>query len=276
MNSISRNLLLVACLLTCPACKNTNVKDLPAPEPATETGLCLATYNVGVFDKSGFDTTDMIAAMMKELGVQLLSMNELDSCNTRHNTFQLKDFAETMGDWGFIFGPAISYKGGKYGVGVAYSSTLEPIRKYSITLEQGDGAEQRALAVCEFNDFVFASTHLDHKSATAQLAQAEILTGWASVNYGKGDKPVILCGDFNALPNSETISLMRKNWTILSPQEFTFSAQNPSKCIDYIMVYKNASKRVKVLESKVCTQFNSGDVTVASDHLPVYVRITIK
>ena len=269
MYKLIAKICLIAILLFSAGCKNNTAQ-------GDGTVLNLATYNVGVFDKSGFDTTEMISDMMKELGVQVLSMNELDSCNTRHPSFQLEDFAGKMGNWGFIFGPAINYKGGKYGVGVAYSPALEPIRKYSMTLEQGDGAEQRALAVCEFKDFVFASTHLDHRSAAAQLTQAEILTGWASVNYGKGNKPIILCGDFNALPDSETISLMRKNWTILSPLDFTFSAKKPSKCIDYIMVYKNAYKRVKVLESKVCKQFNSGDVAVASDHLPVYVRIEIK
>ena len=269
MDNLFAKICLIAILISPVGCKSST-------ESGDGTVLNLATYNVGVFDKSGFDTTEMISDMMKELGVQILSMNELDSCNTRHPSFQLEDFAGKMGNWGFIFGPAINYKGGKYGVGVAYSPTLEPTRKYAITLEKGDGAEQRALAVCEFPDFVFASTHLDHRSAEAQHAQAEILNNWASVNYGKSKKPIFVCGDFNALPDSETISIMRKNWTILSPQDFTFSAKKPSKCIDYIMVYKNAYKRVKVLESKVCKQFNSGDVAVASDHLPVYVRIEIK
>lgn len=243
-------------------------------EPGKE--FTIATYNVGVFDKSDFNSTEMIAAMMKELGVQVLSMNELDSCNTRHSNYQLKDFAEAMGDWGYVYGPAINYKGGKYGIGIAYSPAVEAGRKYSITLDKGDGAEQRALAVCEFKDFVFASTHLDHKSADAQLLQAEKICAWAEVNYGKGDKPIFVCGDFNALPDSETITLMKKEWKILSPLEPTFSAKNPSKTIDYIMVYKNASKRVRVISSGVGTEFTSGDPSVASDHLPVYVRIEIK
>ena len=274
MDTLFARICILVILFSTVGCKNNKKADLPGPDDGSL--LSLATYNVGVFDKSGFDTTEMIADMMKELGVQVLSMNELDSCNPRHPAFQLKDFAEAMGNWGFQFGPAIDYKGGKYGVGVAYSPMLEPIRKYAITLEKGDGAEQRALAVCEFKDFVFASTHLDHKSADAQLAQAEILSGWASVNYGKSDKPVFVCGDFNALPDSETITLMRKDWKILSPIAPTFSAKKPSKCIDYIMVYKNASKRVSVISSGVGTEFSSGDVQVASDHLPVYLKIRIR
>ena len=72
------------------------------------------------------------------------------------------------------------------------------------------------------------------------------------------------------------MSIMKKDWTLLSPEEFTFSAKNPSKCIDYIMVYKNAREKVQVIEAKVCREFNSGNVAIASDHLPVYLKIRIR
>ena len=238
--------------------------------------MCLATYNVGGFSKSDFNSTDMIAAMIKEIGVTVLSMNELDSCTTRHPQFQIRAFARAMGDWNYTFAPAMDYRGGAYGIGIVSAPGLSVIGQYRLTLPKGDGSEQRALAVCEFKDFVFCSTHLDHKSATAQLAQAQQICDWTAEQFGHSGKPVILCGDFNALPDSETITLMKKYWTVISPVEYTYSAQNPRKCIDYIMVCKKAAKRVKVLESKVCRQFNSGDVVIASDHLPVYTKISIK
>ncbi|MBP5567568.1 MAG: endonuclease/exonuclease/phosphatase family protein [Bacteroidales bacterium] len=273
MLSRTLNLLLLIAVLFSAACKNNPGKDLPSP---TDGVVRIGTYNVGVFDKSGFDSTEMIAAMMKELGVQVLSMNELDSCNTRHPSYQIKLFSEAMGEWGYNFAPAMPYKGGAYGVGVAYSPKLKLIRESDLSLAKGDGSEPRAVAVCEFKDFVFCSTHLDHRSANAQLAQAQQICDWAAKQYGRSRKPVIMCGDFNALPDSETINLMKKDWTIISPDEFTFSAKNPSKCIDYIMVYKNAAKRVEVLEAKVCKEFETGSVSVASDHLPVYLKIRIR
>ena len=55
----------------------------PEPDPAQEPTEAdpvtyrIGTYNVGVFSKSGTNTTEMVAAMMKEIGVQVLSMNEL-------------------------------------------------------------------------------------------------------------------------------------------------------------------------------------------------------
>ncbi|MBQ4021554.1 MAG: endonuclease/exonuclease/phosphatase family protein [Bacteroidales bacterium] len=266
-------------------CENAPSKVTPQPDEtivpggeqaAAEDTLRLATYNVGVFSKSGTNTTNMVAAMAKELGISALSLNELDSCNTRNNVFQIKRFAEAMGGWDYTFAQALNYKGGGYGIGIASDPSLQIQKRMRLKLERGDGSEQRALAVCEFRDFVFCSTHLDHTSKKAQLSQATTINNWVKSTYGNTDKPVILCGDFNALPDSETITYMKKEWTILSPIEPTYPAKAPSKCIDYIMVYRNASSRVEVQAAEVPTEFKSGDVTIASDHLPVYVDVVIK
>ena len=280
---------LLACLLTSTCNKGTeyhipppvvsdepSTPDTPVVEEPDADVLRLATYNVGVFSKSGTNTTLMIVEMMKELGVCALSMNELDSCNTRHQVFQLKSFAREMGSWDYTYAPALNYKGGWYGIGIASDPKLNIIRRFRLKLSQAGGSEVRALAVSEFQDFVFCSTHLDHKSKDAQLVQAGEITAWVEKTYANSRKPVILCGDFNALPSSGTLAYMRQNWTILSPDGFTYPASNPSKCIDYIMVYKNAADRIELKDAKIPVKFTTGDVAVASDHLPVYVDIVIK
>lgn len=277
MKSLKSLCFWVVVLGVCVACSNTRTAAGTGTDVrGTSATYCLVTYNVGVFDKSGTNTTGMIASMMKELVVQVIGVNELDSCNLRHPAFQLKDFAEAMGGWNYLFAPAIDYKGGKYGIGIAYDPQLTVVKKHAVILPKEDGAEQRAMAICVFDDFIFCSTHLDHRSKEAQLAQARFISAWASVNYGDSGKPIFLCGDLNAEPDSETIKLLQQDWTILSPLSFTYSAKNPVKCIDYIMIYKNAADRVKVLESGIPTEFNSGDVAVASDHLPVYMKIRIR
>ena len=227
--------------------------ETPEPGPATYR---LGTYNIGNFNKTETNSTGMVADMMKEIGVQVLSMNELDYFNQRHNVNQIANFASLMGGWKSFFAPAISYKGGQYGIGVASAPELTVLRTEALTLAKGDGSEQRACAVVEFEPFVFASTHLDHKSKDAQLEQAKTIEDW-----------------------------MEKNWTILSPLEPTYNAINPleptynaispSKCIDYIMVYKNAAAKVKKLDAKVMRTFTSGNVEVASDHLPVFVDVEL-
>ncbi|MGM9739060.1 MAG: hypothetical protein ACI3ZP_00495 [Candidatus Cryptobacteroides sp.] len=59
-----------------------------------------------------------------------------------------------------------------------------------------------------------------------------------------------------------------KDWTILSAQDFTISANRPHLCIDYIMLL-NGTVKCNVLETRVPVEFKTGDVTIASDHLPV-------
>ena len=184
-------IILLACLLTSTCNKGTeyhipppvvsdkpSTPDTPVVEEPDADVLRLATYNVGVFSKSGTNTTLMIVEMMKELGVCALSMNELDSCNTRHQVFQLKSFAREMGSWDYTYAPALNYKGGWYGIGIASNPKLNIIRRFRLKLSQAGGSEVRALAVSEFQDFVFCSTHLDHKSKDAQLVQAGEITAW--------------------------------------------------------------------------------------------------
>lgn len=277
-------ILMLAVILTA-TCNKTPAEELPPPSPSHDdnsipapekTALRVTTYNVGVFGKSGSNTTDMVASMMKELGTKVISMNELDSCTTRNPSFQIKLFAEAMDSWNYTFAPALNYQGGRYGIGIASAPDLQILKRYRLKLEKAGGSEVRALAVCEFADFVFCSTHLDHKSLDAQMVQARQITDWVASNYGTSGKPVILCGDFNALPDSGTITYMKENWTIISPSGFTYPASAPTKCIDYIMVYNNAAgAAVKVLDSQIPVDFKSGNVRVASDHLPVCADIVL-
>ena len=50
------------------------------------TTLKIVHYNVGVFSKEIENSIPMIAGMMKELDADVISLNELDSCNLRHDT----------------------------------------------------------------------------------------------------------------------------------------------------------------------------------------------
>lgn len=253
---------------------NTEVKveETNALKAKPEGALRLVSYNVGVFNKYLEDDYQLIADMMKEAQADVVCMNELDSVTTRtKQVYQLEKVSECLGNWHFCFGPAMDYKGGKYGEGV--TASLKPIDQYYIPLEKGDGSEPRVLAVMEFDDFVVASTHLDHKSAVAQKNQAERVSAAMMERYGNTKKPVFLGGDLNAKPESETITALKKNWTIISKtSDPTFSTENPKSCIDYFMLLNNGAK-VKVLHSQVITELKSGDVKKASDHFPVLVDV---
>lgn len=244
--------------------------------PPKGEALRLATYNVGVFHKSGEDMTSEIAAMMRELDADVLSLNELDSCNTRNDCFQLADFCSQMGEWRYRFSKAIDYQGGAYGIGVAFRPTLDSLMTFTLTLPKGEGAEQRVASGVAFPSFVFISTHLDHTSVEARELQIESITGFVSEHFASSSQPVFLCGDFNARPDSdEILAMQEKDWTLLSPtDEGTFPADAPDRCIDYIFAYNNGAS-CRVTGGGVCNFFESADVNVTSDHRPVYVDVVI-
>jgi endonuclease/exonuclease/phosphatase family metal-dependent hydrolase len=108
----------------------------------------------------------------------------------------------------------------------------------------------------------FASTHLGLSKAT-RLLQAGKLTDIITPL----SKPLILAGDLNARPESETIQLLDKIMTRSCKQNcaFTIPVKNPDRKIDYIM-YRPAGK-FKTIDQEVIHE------TYASDHLPVVVEL---
>ncbi|MGM9741874.1 MAG: endonuclease/exonuclease/phosphatase family protein [Candidatus Cryptobacteroides sp.] len=256
MKKIVRLSLLLAAVLAFSAC-------------GKKHSLRIVTYNVGVFHKADTNTVSMVADMMNELGAQVLSLNELDSCTVRTgHEYQLDSLARELGGWNYRYASSIDHDGGRYGIGVACEPGLEILDFDKIFLPREHLGEQRVLAVAEFKDFIFASTHLDFSNKEDQLQQAVTATSWLKEHYAECGKPVFLCGDMNAAPDSETMAEYRKDWTILSAQDFTIPSSRPDVCIDYIMLL-NGTAKCKVLKTCVPVDFKSGDVTIASDHLPV-------
>ena len=228
--------------------------------------LTLVSYNVGVFSKYVDNSIPDVADVIRETGASFVALNELDSCNRRHANFQLQDLAEAMGGWSYQFASAFPFKGGAYGNGVLSRYTVTG--RHQIDLPKSDGSEPRSVAVVETDDCVFAAVHLDYVGELSQIHQVVALNDWFKAYYAGARKPVFLCGDFNAEPNSETIRMMEENWTLLSGTDFTYSTTDPRKCIDYIFAYKEAAP-VKVLSSEVLTE-NTADY---SDHFPVKVVV---
>lgn len=240
---------------------------------AASAQLRIVAYNVGAFSKYSEDSTHDIANMMHDAGADAVAVCELDSCNRRHATFQLEEFAEALGDWDFRFGAAMKWSGGAYGTGVV--TECEIIDGFDINLPKGDGYEPRVCVVSETSDYVIAAVHLDHSNDTVRLEQIRLITDQLQGRYGRSRKPVFLCGDLNATPDSPTLKQLSEDWTVLSDQAPTFPSDRPRICIDYILALKNRA-RYKVVDTAVLTEFESADVAEVSDHLPVFVDVMIK
>lgn len=260
MNNISVRILCLAMLCGLLPCGCSSVR--------------LMSYNVGVFSKYTEDSAPEVAAMIKEKKADAVAINEQDSCNRRHNVYQTKHLRDCLGDgWSFAYRGAMPYVGGSYGEGLVTRDKV--IDWFAINMPLGVGAEPRVCVVVETKRYVFASTHLDHVSGVERLQQARQISETLKTRYSGAGKPVFLCGDLNSEPESAPVKELLKDWTILSVLEPTFPSDKPTICIDYIMLLNNGAK-VKVLKSEVCRDFRSGDVTRASDHLPVLVEARIR
>ena len=80
-------------------------------------------------------------------------------------------------------------------------------------------------------------------------------------------KPFILAGDWNDVPDSELMQEMTKYFIIHSGDEATYPADEPQECIDYIATYKEHS--AEVLEYRVINE------PEASDHRPLVVKLRL-
>lgn len=261
-------------ILACMAVAMSGCRDKSA-EDVEKVTVTFVQYNVGAFSKYEASGVEAIAKAVKEMAADAVTFNEVDSCTTRTGVVdQMAAFAQAMGGWSQHYGAAMPYKGGAYGVGVASKPSLEIVRTDKIALPKLNGREPRAVAVVEYKDFVLCSTHLD-LTLESQLGQIETLNHYVDSVYADSSKPVFIGGDFNAFPDSEPIALMKKSWTLLTPETNSFPSHAPDRCIDFIFARPNG-KTLKVEAAEIPVTLNTVDLATASDHLPVVLKVTIE
>ena len=129
------------------------------------------------------------------------------------------------------------------------------------------------------NFWVF-NTHMDHQGEKARHESARLIL--RKINELNEKKlPVILMGDFNALPDENTVKLIKRrledskelSLTAAEGPEGTFNGfdfNSPlTDRIDYIFVNK------EVIVNKYVVLIDSNGQRYPSDHLPVYVELTL-
>ena len=244
--------------------------------------LRLVSYNVGTFSKYkselGHYSYPEAAAVLAEFGADVVGLNESDNGNNRtEKHYQAQKLASELGaDWSYYFAYAAN---AYYGNSIVASPACKVVKEWpSLIIPKDTGLEQRSMGAVEYEDFVFCVTHFDYMNADVLLSGAKVTTEWALENYGAGKtaKPVFMVGDLNCIPEHQAITYLKKYWTMISTDDLTFPCPGPrTKCIDYIFVLNNGAD-FKVLESEVITSASVADMTLISDHYPVYVDVVIK
>ena len=223
--------------------------------------LHVMTYNIR--HGAGLDEVvdlDRQAKIIQDAQPDVVGLQEVDSIVPRSGRVDETAYlANALGMYG-SYGPAIPLSGGKYGVAIL--SKERPLSVRNIPLP---GKEPRTLLVCEFQNYVFATTHLDLEEEN-RLASLPIIIEEAS----RHDKPFVICGDWNDKPISKLITNMKKDFSFMNAitdtsTSYTFPAGKPTSTIDYIASYGRVYRSVR--NRKVINE------PVASDHRPVYLEV---
>ena len=219
--------------------------------------LQIMSYNVR--HCAGMDLVvdyDRTATVIAQQQPDVIALQELDSMTGRSgHQDQLDELASRTG-YHPVFGAAIEYDGGLYGVG--FLTREIPLSTKRIPLP---GEEPRVLLVVELKDYVIACTHLDLDEAQ-RLASVPLIVEEAQ----RWEKPFILAGDWNDEPGSELLEAMTQHFTVLSGNDATYPADEPTACIDYVAAFNG---RAEAIGSHVI------DEPEASDHRPLVVWVRL-
>lgn len=200
---------------------------------------------------------DRTANVITENQPDVVALQELDSMTGRSGQkYQLSELADRT-NYFPVFGKAIDYDGGGYGVGILTKE--KPLSTKRIPLP---GDEPRVLLIVELENYVIACTHLDLEEPE-RLASVPLIVEEAQ----RWEKPFILAGDWNDTPNSQLLLELTKFFTINSGNDYTFPADKPNECIDYVATFNHFAG--KTIESVVI------DEPEASDHRPLMVKLKL-
>lgn len=230
------------------------------PEDGVLT-LRILSYNIQ--HGAGSDNVlnlDRQADVIVNAAADLVGLQEVDSFVKRSNYVDEANYLAEKTGMHATFGPAIPLSGGKYGVAI-----LSKEKPLTVTNTPLPGAEKRTLLVCEFENYVFACTHLDLQEDN-RLASLDIIRSEAK----RWDKPFYICGDWNDEPSSALIKDLKTDFVFLNnlingSSAYTFPANNPKIIIDYVATYGKVVKRIR--RRQVLNE------PLASDHRPVLVEV---
>lgn len=234
----------------------------PAKYPRKTKATRVMSYNVR--NAKGLDDVvdyARIAAVIKSADPDMVALQEIDSMTNRYPLDVLARLAD-LTKMHAVYAPAISFQGGKYGVGIL--SKEQPLAWKTIPLPGRE--EKRIVLIAEYEHYVFACTHLSLTEADREASVALITK--AATGY---TKPFFLAGDFNAEPGSTTCKYLQADWKMLTkPRHATFPANKPTVTIDYIFAYTGAGVPYTVYQTQVM------DEPLASDHRPIFVDVRLK
>ena len=232
------------------------------PYPKVENTVRVMSYNIR--NAIGMDSNvdyQRIANVINGIAPDLVALQEVDSVTLRSKGVDVLARLASLTAMYPVYGASIPLTGGKYGIGIL--SKEKSISWKRIPLPGRE--ELRSLLIVEFKNYIMACTHFSQNSED-RLTSVSIINEVVKTY----NKPVILAGDINIIPQSPELNAFREKWIILSNiTEYTFPANNPTGTLDYILGYKPTDYTYSIWQRSILNE------PVASDHLPLFADVRI-
>lgn len=261
---------LALCLASCAMKTSSTTGD----KGRSTVGIRVMSYNIHHCNppsKPEVIDVEAIAKVISASDPDLVALQEVDVNTRRSGDFnQAEEIAERL-DMHFFFGEAIDYQGGGYGVAILSKYPLSETTVHRLPSKEGTHGEPRIMATARIElpngaAIRFGSTHLDaQREPSNRRLQAEEIVSIAR----EETLPFILAGDFNAVPESEVMETIRKEFKQSCGRcPLTSSAQDPVRTIDYI-VFRDPAGKLMAGDHQVINEKE------ASDHLPVVAEFEV-
>lgn len=241
-------------------------------EPNNSRTMTVLTYNIHHAEGTdGKLDLERIAGIIRSQNPDLVALQEVDDKTERVGGLAEAAELGRLTGMHHVFGKAMDYRRGGYGQAIL---SRWPIKAHEVHhLPQRTNREPRILLTARIRvpggDIVFASTHLDHQIEEVRLEQAAAINKLLAAK--EANATTILCGDFNAGPDSSTMKMLFDHWTDTARDKAmpTIPARDPKRRIDYILALGQENS-VKTIRSEVLNE------PIASDHRPVAATVEIR
>jgi endonuclease/exonuclease/phosphatase family metal-dependent hydrolase len=251
-----------------------------ASEDAPDLTASLRVMSYNIHHGEGLDETldlDRISSVIASQMPDMVSLQEVDNQTPRSlGVDQLEAIAVASGMPHFLFGQAIDYAGGEYGVAIL---SRFPFKLWgNEPLPVSAESEPRTalwveVVVPDIGALLFVATHLatnrDGRDRIGQAARlVELFSNTLLTPAGTAmPQNIVLAGDFNADTGSETLTMLGAGFSdaFVGGSVPTYPADTPARTYDRVMVEKNST--ALPMQSWVL------DDAIASDHRPVIVDL---
>lgn len=247
-----------------------------APAPAPDVRVLVYNVHAG-WDPHGEVNLERVAALIREVGADVVLLQEVDRHTTRSGHVDQIGRLATLTGMHSAFGRTLDYQGGEYGIAIlsrwaVVRDTLIPLPVQPPQERAGGSYEPRGALYAVLRrpggDVHVLNTHLD-PSRDDHYRMQEIRTVAAIASAARAEGRVLVGGDLNAEPGSAVVEYIRgQGWRDAfalcgDGAGLTYPWDTPVKRIDYLLLSNGWSCReARVLESD------------ASDHRPVFFRLT--